>query len=88
MVAGGAGEALWAETAKPTLVPAHWAVLAISLLAIVLLGIFLLLIIIHGARIVRRKSGRRLPPTHIDEDDWSRKPLLSDAQDDLTQDAE
>ncbi len=86
--AGHLAETLWAEAPAPTLPRSSWVLMALSLLVIVLLGVFLLLVITHGARTARRKSNKRLPPTRIDENDWYRRPLVSESQDEPQRDVE
>jgi len=88
LLTGEIGDALLADGPLPPLPHDRSALLVISLLAIVLLGAFLVLVILYGARIVRKRSSKRLPSTHIDEDDWYRKPLVHDDQEESIRDSE
>lgn len=46
-------------------------------LLVAVLGICSLLLIVLAGRYIRRRNGGPLGPTHHDEDDWYRKPLVA-----------
>lgn len=79
---------LWAEDPPPKLAPDLSLAAIASLVVIVLLGVFLMVLISFGARMARRNASKRLPPMHIDEDEWYRKPLVDETADEPTHDSE